>query len=90
MIHADITIKGVVQGVGFRYYTVQSARTYGVKGFVKNQPNGDVYCEVEGEQKVLKLFIKQLNIGPALSRVTSINVNEMKDLQNFQTFEVRY
>jgi len=90
MIHGEITVSGVVQGVGFRYFTVQIARTFGIKGFVKNLPNGNVYCEAEADQKVIRLFIKELNVGPSMSRVTNVMVNEFKELQNFQTFEVRY
>lgn len=90
MIRAEITISGVVQGVGFRYFTVQVAKTYGIKGFVKNLPNGNVYCEAEAEQGILKDFIKQLHIGPSMSRVTDVRVYEFKELENFKIFEVKY
>jgi acylphosphatase len=90
MIHAEITLSGVVQGVGFRYFTTQVAKAYGIKGFVKNLYNGNVYCEAEAEPNLINAFIKELKIGPTLSRVTNIQINEFKELQNFKSFEVKY
>lgn len=90
MIRMEVTVSGVVQGVGFRYYTLQVAKACGIKGFVKNLVNGNVYCEAEAEPNILKAFVKELKIGSTLSRVTNIQVNEFKELQNFKIFEVRY
>ncbi|MBN2279887.1 MAG: acylphosphatase [Candidatus Marinimicrobia bacterium] len=90
MIHAEITLSGVVQGVGFRYFTRQIARAYGVGGFVKNLPNGDVYCEAEAEPDILGAFVKELKTGPSMSHVTSVKIDEFKELQNFEIFEVRF
>ena len=90
MIHAEITVSGVVQGVGFRYYTIQKAKAFGIKGFVKNLGNGKVYCEAEAERGIVKDFIKQLHIGPSMSRVTDVHVYEFNELQNFKIFEVKY
>ena len=90
MIHAEITVSGIVQGVGFRYFTMQTAKAYGIKGFVKNLYNGNVYCEAEAESNILKAFIKELQIGSSMSRVAHVHVDEFKELQNFKTFEVRY
>ena len=53
----NITVHGLVQGVAFRYYTVEKALQLGVKGFVKNQPDGTVYIEAEGEDRELRDFV---------------------------------
>ncbi len=90
MIHVEIIISGGVQGVGFRYFTRQTARAYGIKGFVKNLVNGKVYCEAEGKEAVVTAFIKELKTGPTLSRVTDIQVNRMETLKHYKNFEVRY
>ena len=45
LIHKEITISGVVQGVGFRYACLKTAQNIGIKGFVKNKLNGDVYID---------------------------------------------
>lgn len=90
MIRAEITISGVVQGVGYRYFTLQKAKAYGIMGFVKNLENGKVYCEVEAERGILQDFIRELHVGPPMSRVTDVRVYEFDELGNFENFEVRY
>jgi len=47
--HVNITVKGRVQGVGFRYSAMEAAEELGIKGFVRNMPDGSVYIEAEGE-----------------------------------------
>ena len=74
----------LVQGVGYRYFTRQVANAYGVKGFVRNLVNGKVYCEAEADLNIIKAFIKELKIGPSMSRVTDIHVDEFNELQNFK------
>ena len=44
-----IQVLGIVQGVWFRKYTKESADVYSLKGYVKNESDGSVYIEVEGE-----------------------------------------
>lgn len=76
MQHYNITISGKVQGVFFRKYTVDEATKLGLKGFVINRPNGDVYCEAEGEEAVLKQFVEWCHKGSPLSKVTAVEVTE--------------
>ncbi len=90
MIRAEITISGNVQGVGFRYFALQNAKSYGIKGFVKNLGNGKVYCEAEAPKNILQDFIKKMHIGSSMSRVTDVRVYEFTKLENFKDFEVRY
>ncbi|MBU4444237.1 acylphosphatase, partial [bacterium] len=49
-IHAEIVVRGMVQGVGYRYFAYRKANQYGLCGYVKNLPRDDVQCEVEGEE----------------------------------------
>ncbi len=49
--HELIHFSGHVQGVGFRYTTLQIAREFDVAGHVRNLPDGRVCLEVEGEQR---------------------------------------
>jgi acylphosphatase len=89
-IHTEIVINGMVQGVGYRYFAQRKASEYGMVGYVRNMPNGSVLCEVEGEQGLVRDFIKELNIGPAFSRVSSVDVNTSTELYGYQRFEVRF
>jgi acylphosphatase len=83
-----LTIFGRVQGVGFRFSAVQKAEQYGVKGFVKNQVNGTVYIEAEGEPKDLNKFIEWCKEGPMSARVENVEKQEIP-LQNFRRFSVK-
>ncbi|CUT02300.1 Acylphosphatase, partial [Candidatus Kryptonium thompsonii] len=46
---AHIIVKGLVQGVGFRWFVQKHANHLGLKGWTRNLSNGDVEIEVEGE-----------------------------------------
>jgi acylphosphatase len=87
MKHYNITISGRVQGVFFRKYTVDEAQRLALKGFVKNLPNGNVYCEAEGEEAILLQFVDWCHKGSPLSHVTSVAVHEGA-LQQFESFSI--
>jgi acylphosphatase len=83
------TIIGSVQGVGFRFNTVQKAQHLGIGGWVKNLSNGSVEVFAEGEEKQIEEFIAFLKKGPFGSRVTKINF-EKKIMHGLTNFEVKY
>ncbi|MGQ1908896.1 acylphosphatase [Marinifilum sp. RC60d5] len=70
----SITVYGKVQGVGFRYHTRKAAQRFGVNGFVKNQVDGTVYVEAEGEELAVDLFCDWCRNGPDWARVTDVNI----------------
>jgi acylphosphatase len=86
--HFNIRVSGKVQGVFFRASTKEQADQLGVKGFVRNELNGDVYIEVEGDEEQLKIFSDWCSRGPSRARVDSIKVEE-SDLKNFGSFEIK-
>jgi acylphosphatase len=83
--HKKITVKGIVQGVGFRYACLQFARGIGIKGFVKNQYDGTVYIEAEGTEIQIKHFIKWCWNGSSHASVSDVYVNDgaIKDFSHF-------
>ena len=85
--HINISIKGRVQGVGFRYSTLKKAKELGIYGFVKNMPDRSVYIEAEADKKTLEKFTKWCNEGPPFSRVDSVIVSE-SNLNDFKKFEI--
>jgi len=87
MRHLNITVKGKVQGVFFRKSTKAVADQLGVRGFVLNQPDGDVYIEAEADQATMDMFMDWCNEGPEDARVTSVETHE-GDLKNYRNFEV--
>jgi acylphosphatase len=84
--HLNITITGKVQGVFFRAHTLEEAKKYHISGFVRNEPNGKVYIEAEGESEPLSHFLEWCGIGPEKSSVESIQIEEgpICDLSGFE------
>jgi acylphosphatase len=72
-----LLVSGRVQGVGYRYFTRDSARALGLSGWVRNIRSGGVEVEVEGGRGVIDSFIEELRQGPPLSHVAGVEVQEM-------------
>jgi len=71
-----IHILGRVQGVGFRYFTLQAAQKNSVSGWVKNLPDGSVEIIATGSDDRLKAFLHAVSKGPSYSRVMDVQVDE--------------
>ncbi len=84
----QLIISGRVQNVGFRHHTQDKALTLGVAGFVKNEPNGDVYVEAEGPDQPVYEFIRWCHQGPSWARVFEVKVVE-QPICNYTTFEIK-
>ena len=80
-----LTIHGRVQGVGFRYFVKQKADSLQISGFVKNQLNGIVYVEAEGEPEQLQLFIQFCRQGPSHAWVEKADI-QYCPVQGFEGF----
>jgi acylphosphatase len=72
----SIRVSGKVQGVFFRASTKETADKLGVKGFVRNEPDGNVYIEAEAEEETLKQFVEWCHLGPPRARVTMVEITE--------------
>ncbi|HEU4753695.1 MAG TPA: acylphosphatase [Armatimonadota bacterium] len=87
-LHA--TVRGTVQGVGFRAFVVREARRLGLRGYVRNRPDGSVEACAEGPETSLRLFERSLRAGPPASRVQWLDVEWSDASGEFAGFEVRY
>ncbi|HTX20051.1 MAG TPA: acylphosphatase [Bacteroidota bacterium] len=88
-IHASITVQGLVQGVGYRWFANRHAVALGLKGFVRNNYDGTVYVEAEGDRSLIEELIVQLKIGPRSAQVKDLAV-EWSDAKNlFLGFSIR-
>ncbi|RZK40460.1 MAG: acylphosphatase [Pedobacter sp.] len=87
MKHINIQVTGKVQGVFFRASTKAVADQMGIKGFVKNQKDGSVYIEAEGDETTLSMFLAWCEEGPDKSVVENV-VAEDGELKNYRNFEV--
>lgn len=87
-IGARIIVKGLVQGVGFRYFVLRKALPLGLKGLVQNRFTGEVEIEVEGERSLIEELIKELRIGPRSAHVKDVAI-EWGTFQNkFDEFTI--
>lgn len=81
-----ITITGKVQGVFFRSSARQIATRLGLTGFARNQPDGSVYIEVEGNKLALQEFLAWCRQGPQGANVHELTHSKTK-IHGYQTFE---
>ncbi|AIE59081.1 acylphosphatase [Bacillus methanolicus MGA3] len=85
-----IIVSGKVQGVGFRYFTQMKANTYGITGWVRNQPNGNVEIIAEGNKDDLALFLASIKEGNPFSRVSHMEIEEVNEISGFTSFTIKY
>ena len=88
MKHYNIRIQGQVQGVGFRYSALRAAEIYHISGFVRNEPDGSVYIEAEGESFNLEMYLAWCKKGPGYGRVDKV-YHTASAVQGFTKFEIR-
>jgi acylphosphatase len=85
--HVQIKVKGRVQGVNYRYATQKKALELGVRGFVRNEPDGSVYIEAEGEEGPVDQLAEWCKRGPSRADVSDVKVLA-SDLKGFRGFEI--
>jgi len=73
-MRVHITVRGRVQGVGFRYFTAARARALGLSGSARNLPAGQVEVIAEGERSALEALIRALREGPPGAVVSDLHV----------------
>ncbi len=81
---------GRVQGVGFRYFVQKQAMQLGVKGEVKNQPDGSVLIIAQAAGIAMAEFITKVESGPSFSRVNNLLVNDQERAQEYVDFKITY
>lgn len=84
-----IIVTGVVQGVGFRYYTRQEATAHHLTGFVRNVIDSAVEIEVQGTEPGLERFIDWVKHGPPSAHVHSFHQTEIAIVENEADFQIR-
>ncbi len=80
---------GSVQGVGFRYTARHAANMYRLTGYVKNEYDGSVTCEVQGDAEAIDEFIRTVNQGRFID-ISNIDKTAMQVIEDERSFEVRY
>ena len=88
MNHVSMKISGKVQGVFFRASTKEIADYYGINGFVRNEKDGSVYIEAEGEEGNLKHFVAWCQHGPTHAVVRKVDLRD-GSIRGFNGFEIK-
>ena len=82
-----VTIRGRVQGVGYRYFVEHEARARGLEGWVRNRRDGSVEATVQGNPEAIAAVIDWARQGPPGALVTDLK--ESEGTGDYSTFETR-
>lgn len=88
-VRLEVTVRGRVQGVGFRYFVVRQARRLGLSGWVANESDGSVRAVIEGPTGAVDRIADALAVGPPGSVVDDISSVRMPATGGFEDFGVR-
>jgi acylphosphatase len=86
---AEITVEGLVQGVGFRDFTRRQARALGLSGYVRNLRDGRVRVRAEGPRAAIETLSRALEQGPRGARVERVSLSWCEASGLWPTFSVR-
>lgn len=87
-VHRRIRIRGRVQGVFFRASARQQAMALRLNGIIRNEADGSVYAEVEGDEAAVERFIAWCQHGPEQAIVTDVSV-EAGLPKGYRSFDVQ-
>ena len=86
--HLSIRVAGKVQGVFFRASTRKEAQRLGLGGWVRNEPDGSVRIEVEGDEDALDQLVAWCHRGPERARVDKVSV-QAGEVEGYSDFQVQ-
>ncbi len=87
---ARVVISGRVQGVWFRGTTREKARERGLRGWVRNRPDGKVEAVFEGPRDQVRQMVSWCHRGPRMALVDSVEVDWGEATGGFSGFSVRF
>lgn len=83
-------VHGRVQGVGFRYYTQSEAKRLGLRGWVRNLPDGSVEVCIAGDEPQLGMMKRWLQQGPSHASVAHVEFSSATLPESCSGFSIRY
>ena len=87
-LHA--VVHGRVQGVGFRFFVLDSVANLRLTGWVRNRRDGAVEVLAEGSRVDLEILLACLREGPRVSRVERVETDWPEPTGRFTRFEIGY
>ena len=88
-VRLEATVRGVVQGVGFRWFVMREAQRRELTGWVANEHDGTVRVVAEGPPDAIAALRSALEVGPAGALVERVSAVEMPATGRFGDFAVR-
>ncbi|MGB3208030.1 MAG: acylphosphatase [Crinalium sp.] len=87
-IRAHVFVSGIVQGVGYRFSTVNQANQLGISGWVRNLPDQRVEAVFEGTPEAVTEMISWCKQGPLGAVVNSVTF-EYDEVEGLRGFEIK-
>lgn len=84
-----LVVSGRVQGVFFRQSTADTARRLGLRGWVRNLPDGRVEAEAEGDRAAVEALVEWCRHGPPAARVDDLEVEWREARGGLGPFAIR-
>jgi len=88
VIARKFLLSGLVQGVGFRFFTQRVAARYQVRGYVRNLADGRVEAWAQGPEKSVEAFKHDITAGPQYSRVDEIEEIVLDPNREYSCFRI--
>jgi len=79
MRFVSMTVRGRVQGVGYRAWCAHEARTRGLEGWVRNRTSGAVEAVFAGDEALVAAMLEACRTGPAGARVDDLLQHEVSE-----------
>ncbi|UCD65182.1 MAG: acylphosphatase [Candidatus Zixiibacteriota bacterium] len=87
-VAAELNIRGIVQGVGFRYFCYRRALELNLSGWARNNPDGSVSAHVEGARGDIEAYIADLKVGPRSASVQDVRVQWADFTGRYDRFDI--
>jgi acylphosphatase len=81
-------VRGIVQGVGFRWFVLHEARALDLRGYARNRPDGSVEVVAVGEEAALERLVERLREGPRAARVESVQCENLTPVPQYDAFDI--
>lgn len=88
MIARKFFIRGLVQGVGYRYFAQRAAARHQVRGYVRNLNDGRVEAFAQGSEQQVEAFKHDLTAGPTYSSVEEVEEIVLEPNRTYSTFRI--
>ncbi|MGX9392599.1 acylphosphatase [Nitrobacteraceae bacterium UC4446_H13] len=91
MTVTHVSIRGRVQGVGYRVWTADEARRRGLEGWVRNRRDGSVEAVLSGAEDVVADMLAACHRGPSSARVDAVDASPAgEDMLSLRTAGERF